>query len=265
MAKCPSCDCPDVLPTWLGTFGDLMSLLLTFFILLLSMASFDGKKLSEAEGSIDGAMSILPGGVKTEPGKNRVQTQTEMIPSPEFSDEVRRVETLYIELQEMLQVSDGTSDIKGDGSEGFILRLPAGLLFDAGKVNIRNADGEQFVRRIAALAKRFPDNVYVEVRGHTDLNPLPTEAEYNDKLTLTAMRALSVSRIIKDQGFAADRIFTFGRGDKDPLTYARDAKSREGNERVDLHFYPKRLDEGQDVKNVIQENILQKTLQGFQR
>ena len=60
------------LPLWLGTFGDLMSLLLTFFILLLSMATFDAKKLIEAEASIKVALSILDVGIKIEPSQNRI-------------------------------------------------------------------------------------------------------------------------------------------------------------------------------------------------
>lgn len=260
MAKCPPCDCPDVLPTWLGTFGDLMSLLLTFFILLLSMASFDAKDLSEAEASLKGAMSMLPGGVKTEPGKNRTQTQTEMIPETEKAEEVRKVESLQVEVQEMLQVSHGTSDIKGDGSEGFVMRLPAGLLFEPGKVHIKDEDGVQFIRRLAMIAKKYPSNVYMEVRGHADIDPLPPRSDYQDKLTLTAMRALSVSRIIKEQGFSADRIMTLGKGDQELLTKARDTQSKYENERVDVYFYPKRMQDGLDANRAVDGNVLQKQI-----
>lgn len=257
MAKCPPCDCPDVLPMWLGTFGDLMSLLLTFFILLLSMASFDAKDLTEAEGSMRGALSILPGGVKTEPGKNRTQTQAEMVPEVETAEEIKRVESLYVELNQLLQVSEGTSDIKGNGDEGFVMRLPAGLLFDDGQVNIRNEDGIQFIRRIGMIAKGYPDNVYVEVRGHVDSDPLPESASYNDKWTLSAMRALNVSRIIKEQGFPPQRLMTLGRADQDLVTKARDAQSKDENNRVDVHFYPKKPDEGMDPTRVINKNVLQ--------
>ncbi|MBD3799001.1 MAG: flagellar motor protein MotB, partial [Epsilonproteobacteria bacterium] len=62
--KCP--DCPECMPEWLAAFGDLMSLLLCFFVLLLSMSSMDAKKVSEAIGSLAGAMSVLEGGEKTE-------------------------------------------------------------------------------------------------------------------------------------------------------------------------------------------------------
>ena len=65
--RCPPCDCPQVLPLWLGTYGDMVTLILTFFILILSMVTFDAKKLTEAEGSMKGAMSLLSGGIKVEP------------------------------------------------------------------------------------------------------------------------------------------------------------------------------------------------------
>ena len=69
--KCPECE--QCLPAWLAAFGDLMSLLLCFFVLLLSMSSMDAKKVSEAIGSLSGAMSVLEGGVKTEVSKQRIQ------------------------------------------------------------------------------------------------------------------------------------------------------------------------------------------------
>lgn len=48
--KCPPC--PRPLPLWLVTFSDLMSLLLTFFVLLLSMAKTETAKSQAAFGSI---------------------------------------------------------------------------------------------------------------------------------------------------------------------------------------------------------------------
>ena len=47
-------ECPSGAPAWMCTFADLMSLLMTFFVLLLSMASLDQQKLKEALGSLRG-------------------------------------------------------------------------------------------------------------------------------------------------------------------------------------------------------------------
>jgi len=57
--KCP--DCPKCLPGWLVQFGDLMSLLLTFFILLLSMAVMDKKKVEEYFDVMKKAMGFIEG------------------------------------------------------------------------------------------------------------------------------------------------------------------------------------------------------------
>ena len=55
--KCPECE--KCLPGWLVQFGDLMSLLLTFFILLLSMAVMDKTKVEEYFDVMKKAMGFL--------------------------------------------------------------------------------------------------------------------------------------------------------------------------------------------------------------
>ena len=61
--KCP--DCPKCLPGWLVQFGDLMSLLLCFFILLLSMATMDKKKVEEYFEIMRRSMGFLEGATDT--------------------------------------------------------------------------------------------------------------------------------------------------------------------------------------------------------
>ena len=57
--KCPPC--PKGLPGWLQTFGDLMSLLLCFFVLLLSFSTMKKEDFEKAVGSLQGALGVLPG------------------------------------------------------------------------------------------------------------------------------------------------------------------------------------------------------------
>lgn len=231
-----------------------MSLLLTFFILLLSMANFDAKKLTEAEGSIQGALSILPGGLKTDPGKNRVQQLAEITFIPESAEEVNKVESLYMEFQEMAKVAEGPSSAIGEGTEGFILRLPAALLFKEDGIEIESEDGRLFIKRMAEVITRLPKDVHAEIRGHTDIFPIPRNARFQDKLELTAKRALAVSKILAKEGISPVKLTTVGRGDQEPLTYTRTLEAQEGNRRVDIYLYPKGL-KGLEQNNILDQSV----------
>ena len=103
--KCP--DCQECLPAWLAAFGDLMSLLLCFFVLLLSMSSMDAKKVSEAIGSLSGAMSVLEGGTKTEISKQRIQESTPIKQQDETSEVVNRIQRAASDANEMMEQAQG--------------------------------------------------------------------------------------------------------------------------------------------------------------
>ena len=54
--ECPKC--PDGLPPWLATFADLMSLLMCFFVLLLSFATIDAVKFKKMAESMKDAFGV---------------------------------------------------------------------------------------------------------------------------------------------------------------------------------------------------------------
>lgn len=54
---CPTCP-PEGLPAWMGTFADLMSLLMCFFVLLLSFAEMDAMKFKRLAGSMAQAFGV---------------------------------------------------------------------------------------------------------------------------------------------------------------------------------------------------------------
>lgn len=73
------CDCPPGLPPWMGTFADLMSLLMCFFVLLLSFAEMDAMKFKRLAGSMAQAF-----GVQTELDVTDIPKGTSII-AQEFS------------------------------------------------------------------------------------------------------------------------------------------------------------------------------------
>ena len=218
------------LPLWLGTFGDLMSLLLTFFILLLSMATFDAKKLKEAEASIKGALSILDGGIKTEPSMNRITLPGDIVPPPEWADEVKLIEQTIIELNESPNVSAGAANIIGDGVNGFIITLPTNMLFDK---NFRvNEDAKLFLRRIKQIFDKMPQNTNIEILGRVNLSTSQLNLERASNIALTISRELYALQI------DGSRISTIGREDK-----------RIENDTINIRFYAK--DATQSVKGIL--------------
>ncbi|MEH6625680.1 MAG: flagellar motor protein MotB [Motiliproteus sp.] len=52
------CNCPEGLPPWLATFADLMSLLMCFFVLLLSFSEMDVMKFKQLAGSMREAFGV---------------------------------------------------------------------------------------------------------------------------------------------------------------------------------------------------------------
>ena len=55
--ECPKCP-PEGLPAWMGTFADLMSLLMCFFVLLLSFSEMDVMKFKQIAGSMKFAFGV---------------------------------------------------------------------------------------------------------------------------------------------------------------------------------------------------------------
>jgi len=54
--NCPKC--VEGLPAWMGTFADLMSLLMCFFVLLLSMATMDANRFKKMAASLNDAFGV---------------------------------------------------------------------------------------------------------------------------------------------------------------------------------------------------------------
>ena len=248
--KCP--DCPKCLPAWLAAFGDLMSLLLCFFVLLLSMSTMDAKKVQEAIGSLAGALSVLEGGTKTEISRERQQKATPIESQEETSNRVKTMSKSLIEVNEMLKTSGSPEITLEESEDGFIIRLPDGLLFKPGSAVIENEDALLFLKRIALIVKKLPEDLYVNARGHTDNNPPDQTSPYKDNWELSTARAVSVAKELIKNKIDPKKITASGKAEFDPITSNATEEGRAKNRRVELHFFS--LDEKK--KDAAQKSVL---------
>lgn len=247
--KCP--DCEVCLPAWLAAFGDLMSLLLCFFVLLLSMSSMDAKKVSEAIGSLSGAMSVLEGGTKTEISKRRIQESTPIEAQDENTEVMNQVQQAIIDANEMIEQGHGPSISVEEAQEGFVIELPASLLFKAGSATIENDDALLFLKRIALIIEELPNNMEVSVQGHTDNTAPGANSPFKDNWELSSARAISVLQELLLDGVKPNRINAAGFSEYRPLATNVNESGREKNRRVELHFYGTKSDEEAKAKQTI--------------
>jgi len=228
-------------PPWMATFSDLMSLLLTFFVLLLSMASLDQKKIKEALGSLQGALGVLEGGFKTEVSKNLVLPTVGITPIRKLTMErVLQALTKYSRPGRGMSFKQSAGFLKQKGAqgpvsvretkEGIVISLTGGFLFDAGSAKLKPS-AKEALDRIIGVLKGVPFPIRIE--GHTDDTKISTP-QYPNNWALSVARAASVLNYMVSKGMNPKRFSIAGYGPNKPL-YPNDTPyHRALNRRVDL-------------------------------
>ena len=251
--KCPECE--ECLPAWLAAFGDLMSLLLCFFVLLLSMSSMDAKKVSEAIGSLSGAMSVLEGGTQTEISKKRMLEATPIDSQDETSETVNRIKQAAGDANEMMEQAQTPTITVEEAQDGFVIKMPAALLFKQGSATIENQDALLFLKRVALIIEELPQDMEVNAQGHTDNVKPGADSPFKDNWELSAARAISVVHELILDGVVPKRLSASGYSQYAPIATNATEIGREKNRRVELHFYGKKNAE----QSTVGKSILDKT------
>ena len=247
--KCP--ECPECMPEWLAAFGDLMSLLLCFFVLLLSMSSMDAKKVSEAIGSLSGAMSVLEGGTKTEISKKRILESTPIESQDETSKVVNRVQQAVGDANEMMEKGHGPAITVDEAQEGFVIKMPSALLFKPGSATIENDDALLFLKRVALIIQELPNDMEISIQGHTDNQKPDKNSPFKDNWELSSARAISVLQELILDGVDPARMNAAGFAQYEPVASNATKTGREKNRRVEIHFYGKKTKTKADVEHSI--------------
>jgi chemotaxis protein MotB len=250
MAKKCKCECPECMPEWLATFGDLMSLLLCFFVLLLSMSTMDAKKIEEAAGSLQGSMGILEGGSID---KNTKEKGTPTSQTPTTATEMdKQISQSIAEFKELSQNATGNAISLEEGEEGFLIHLPADIAFKSGTAEIYNQDSILFLKRLALIIKTLPSEVQIQVRGYTDNTPLPKSSPYQDNWELSSARAIQVVKYLMKFRVNPSRLSAAAYGEYHPITTNATKKGRAKNRRVDIIFFAqKKSVKGKTIKSVL--------------
>ena len=203
--KCPECE--KCLPGWLVQFGDLMSLLLTFFILLLSMAVMDKKKVEEYFEVMKKAMGFIDQNtaVETQTEKNDVSKSTSEDDDSDGSSE-NPAEEAAEEVSEIIEDinSNSSSELEEiqieKGKNEFTLDIPSTIMFEDGEYNLSNPAAKRFITKIARVIRTMPQSFNIEIIGHTDTNRNKSASIPRDAWDISALRSIAVVKeLIKNR------------------------------------------------------------------
>lgn len=210
---------------WALSYGDLMTLLMTFFVLIVSFSTTELIKFRQAMGSLQGSMGVL----MEEEGNSMIKRNTPTSSSVMEQDVMLR--TLQdIEDQVFLMNAEDVVDIEINTS-GVTFRLNNELLFNSGRATLKPGI-EDILGHIGMLIQRFSCEVKVE--GHTDDVPIST-AQFPSNWDLSAARAVSVVRyFVETMALRAERFAAVGCGQYRPLVPNYSETQRGQNRRVEI-------------------------------
>ena len=252
-------------PAWIVTFADLATLLLTFFILLLSFAEMDVEKYRAMANSMAvafGSNQVLGDAVGGSP-LTLIESDTVSLPEPmetatdepEFIDEraegdaPTKIPAGVIDLASRMieelepEVASEALSVNYDESR-VVIRFSEEATFRSGEAAIKPGMVPIIERVVEVLSGCTGD---VLVAGYTDDRPIAS-GRYRSNWDLSAARAVSVvHELVLNRQVPAERVVAAGRAETNPLAPNDSPENRAKNRRVEIAIRNPQCDDSVDT------------------
>ncbi|WP_448556725.1 flagellar motor protein MotB [Thalassotalea montiporae] len=262
-------DQPSGSPAWMATFADLMSLLMCFFVLLLSYSEMDVLKFKQIAGSMKMAFGVqnqielqdIPKGTSIiaqefspgEPTPSPINTITQhtiaateqslkVTPGDQDASGLKRkaqeeaakreqeAQLKRINQQLAQYIEDGALETEALGQQ-IIIRIKENGAFASGSPYLQ-AKFKPVVMKIAETIEAIPG--HISISGHTDNLGVASDM-YASNFDLSAQRALAVAhQMAKSDTFDSSRTSVTGHGSNRPLVPNSTKVNRRKNRRVEI-------------------------------
>ncbi len=212
-------------PFWMVTYGDMVTLLLTFFVLIVSMSEVEVKKFKEALSYFQGRNSVLSHDAVM-PALNQ-----QVMSISEAKDQAER----YEELLEYLEENDLLDKVEVPLTQnGLHVTVADSVMFHSGEAELIEP-ARTVLRLVSGLLDDRIESAVVE--GYTDNRPIHT-LRYPSNWELSAARAASVVRFMIAVTDVLDpsHYVAIGYGEYHPIDTNASAVGRARNRRVEIFF-----------------------------
>jgi chemotaxis protein MotB len=223
-------------PAWLATYGDMVTLVLCFFVLLYSFSTIDAKKWDAVAASMQNAFNIQPGGTTTSDVKalmeGSLRENQGSAERPTESDQVYNSNRVLALVQRALKDElNGEELTVSVGERGVVVALSEQTLFEEGSAKLR-PEALRILYKIGGVLEELPNDISVE--GHTD-SGIPLRSIYIDNWGLSSARASRVTAYLDETiGIPQDRLRAVGMGASAPIVPNISEENMKLNRRVDI-------------------------------
>lgn len=225
---------------WLLTYSDVVTLCLTFFVLLYSFSTLDAHKWRSLVGSLQGALGVLDGGKSTvdeyffESGS--IDENTPEVPEDgevflEYLEEQKRLQAIQQKFNQYIEDHKLQGNVTTSIEErGIVIRFQDSVLFPKSSADLY-AESRTILTDLSAIFLELGCPIRIE--GHTDNLPINTE-RYPSNWELSTARATNVLRYLTAQGIAGKLLSAVGYGEFHPIAENTNEENRRKNRRVDI-------------------------------
>lgn len=230
----------EVNSTWLQSYGDMITLILCFFVLLFSMSTIDAKKWQVVSQSLQEALGGAP--------QEGTGLSLDDLPALEEAMRELEQEKENAELKELQELKRKIDEyVKEKGLEdmiateiqevGLVIRITTDeVVFDLGSAVLKPL-AMAFLDHLAPLIQETKYEIWVE--GHTDDIPIQPGFIYPSNWELSTARASAVIRyLIERWGYDPARLSAAGYADTKPRFPNDSPEHRALNRRVEIVIRP---------------------------
>ena len=213
---------------WMDTYGDLVTLLLCFFVLLYSISTLDQAKWIQVVKSFN-------------PDAKDV-SQIAEDPNIDANDEVPggveadAFDDLFESLKKAVEEANLTSEVELFKGNGYTFITFRDNVFFDGDSSVIKTEGSEILGQFASILSEVSDSVKeIQILGHTtQADPNVPNNPENDRV-LSAERAARVAAFIQQRTqVPPERIVPLGYGQWRPIAPFDTAENRAKNRRVEL-------------------------------
>ncbi|NLW31779.1 MAG: flagellar motor protein MotB [Fibrobacter sp.] len=217
-------------PAYMSTWGDMCTLLLCFFVMLLAMSTIDPAKFSVAASSFQNAFSGV-----LESFPSVLITQDILVPKLGGDEQNKRMAVeAALSIRRAIKKENLDDAIKVKVTEsGIAVKVADPVGFDVGKAEIK-PELISTLKSIAAIINKLP-STQIRVEGHTDDIPIHTR-QFPSNWELSAARALNVVKFLAEYGkINPARLSAIGYGEYRPLVPNTSLENRQKNRRIEIY------------------------------